>query len=176
MQARGTAGKIRPFSHSGSEVDATGPRHSTLLRMFYTYSWMKHFGAIAALLVALVSVPCLQAAEQQYGPGRIVDVEKKARERVLYYLVNTPVTQDDPYYELSLQQGSWLYLAEYTPRHAADSLPDEWKPGAEVQMKLTDKHHAWVRLPGLHELQVIVLKRVPATGDMTAPNAVPVQK
>lgn len=137
---------------------------------------MKHFWAIAVSLAILVSLPDLWAAEKQYGPGRIVSVEKKARERVLYYLVNTPVTQDDPYYELSLQQSNWLYLAEYTPRHAADSLPDEWKPGTEVQMKLADKHHAWVKLPGLPELQVIVVKRMPATGDMAAPNAVPVQK
>ena len=127
---------------------------------------MKPFWAIAALLVVVVSLPSLQAAEKQYGPGRIVSVEKKARERVLYYLVNTPVTQDDPYYELSLQQNDWLYLAEYTPRHAADSLPDEWKPGTEVQMKLVDKHHAWVKLPGLPELQVIVVKRIPANGDI----------
>ncbi len=134
--------------------------------MFYTYSWMKHFWAIAALLVVLVSLSSLQAAEKQYGPGRIVGVEKKAHERILYYLVNTPVTQDDPYYELSLQQTNWLYLAEYTPRHAADSLPDDWKPGAEVQMKLTDKHHAWVKSPGGPELQVTVVKRLPANGDM----------
>src|SRR5712692_6174740 len=137
---------------------------------------MKHFCASAALLAVLISLPSLQAAEKQYGTGRIVSVEKKARERVLYYLVNTPVTQDDPYYELSLQQGTWLYLGEYTPRHAADSLPDDWKPGTEVQMKLADKHHAWVKLPGLPELQVIVGKRIPATADMAAPNAVPVQK
>jgi hypothetical protein len=137
---------------------------------------MKHFWAVAALLVVVVSVPWLHAAEKQYGPGRIVDVEKKARERILYYLVNTPVTQDDPYYELSVQQGTWLYFAEYTPRHAADSLSEEWKPGAEVQMKVTDKRHAWVKLPGLPELQVIVVKRIPATGDMASPNAVPVQK
>ncbi len=138
---------------------------------------MKHFCASAALLAVLISLPSLQAAEKQYGTGRIVSVEKKARERVLYYLVNTPVTQDDPYYELSLQQSNWLYLAEYTPRHAADSLPDDWKPGTEVQMKVTDKHHAWVKLPGGSELQLIVVKRVPAaTGDMAAPNAVPVQK
>ena len=92
---------------------------------------MKRFLAIAVLLMLLLSLPALQAAEKQYGPGRIVSLEKKAHERVLYYLVNTPVTQDDPYYEISLQQGTWLYLAEYTPRHAADSLPDEWKPGAD---------------------------------------------
>ena len=89
--------------------------------MFYTYIEMKHLWAIALLLM-LLSLPGLEAAEQQYGPGRIVSLEKKAHERVLYYLVNTPVTQDDPYYEISLQQGTWLYLAEYTPRHAAGRM------------------------------------------------------
>ena len=86
--------------------------------MFYTYVYMKYFWTIAVLLAVSGSLPSLQAAEKQYGPGRIVGIEKKARERVLYYLVNTPVTQDDPYYELSLQQSNWVYLAEYTPRHA----------------------------------------------------------
>jgi hypothetical protein len=137
---------------------------------------MKRFWAIAVLLMLLLSVPALQAAEKQYGPGRIVSLEKKAHERVLYYLVNTPVMQDDPYYEISLQQGTWLYLAEYTPRRAADSLPDEWKPGADIQIKLTDKHHAWVRSAGGPDLQVIVLKRVPVTGDAAAPDPAPVQK
>lgn len=131
---------------------------------------MKCFWAIAASLVVIVSVPRLQAAEKQYGPGRIVSVEKKARERVLYYLVNTPVTQDDPYYEVSLQQGNWLYLAEYTPRHAADNLPDDWKAGAEVQLKIADKHHAWIKGSGGPELQVIVVKRLSANEDT------PVQK
>ena len=137
---------------------------------------MKHLWAIALLLMLLLSLPGLQAAEQQYGPGRIVSLERKAHERVLYYLVNTPVTQDDPYYELSLKQGTWLYLAEYTPRHAADSLPDEWKPGADVQIKLTDKHHAWVRSAGGPVLQVIVLIRVPATGDAAVPDPPPAKK
>jgi hypothetical protein len=137
---------------------------------------MKYFWAISVLLVVLVSLPGLRAAEKQYEAGRIVSVEKKAHERVLYYLVNTPVTQDDPYYELSLQQSSWIYLAEYTPRHAADNLPDEWQPGIAVQMKITDKHHAWVKGPGGREVQVIVVKRIPATGDMAAPTPVPVQK
>jgi hypothetical protein len=137
---------------------------------------MKHFRAIAALLLLMVLASSLQAAENQYAPGRIVNVEKKAHERVLYYQVNTPVTQDDPYYELSLQQGSWVYLAEYTPRHAADSLPDEWQPGVAMQMKLKDKHHAWVRLPGLPELQVLVLKRMPANEAVKVPDPEPVRK
>jgi hypothetical protein len=143
--------------------------------MFYTDFQMRHFWASTVLLAVLISLPRLQAAEKQYGTGRIVSVEKKSRERVLYYLVNTPVTQDDPYYELSLQQSPWLYLAEYTPRHAADSLPDEWKRGTEVQMKLADKHHALVRVPGGSELQLTIVKRMPAAEDAATPPA-PVRK
>jgi len=143
--------------------------------MFYTEYQMKQAWAIAALAI-LISLPGLHAAEKQYGIARIVSVDKKARERVLYYLVNTPVTHDDPYYELTLQQNSWLYRTEYTPRHAADSLAEEWKPGAEVQMKIADKHHMLVKSPGGLELQLIVVKRVPATPGMDAPDPAPVKK
>ena len=59
--------------------------------------------AIAILLVLSLSSLC--AAEKQFEPARIVSVEKKFYERVLYYLVNTPVTQDDPYYETSVKLG-----------------------------------------------------------------------
>jgi hypothetical protein len=144
--------------------------------MFYTYPQMKHVWASAVLLLVFISLPGLQAAEKQFGPGRLIDVEKKAHERVLYYLVNTPVTQDDPYYEIYLQQNNWIYQTEYTPRHAADSLSDEWKPGTEVQMKIADKRHVVVKLPGLPELQLLIVKRMPATPDMTAPSPAPGQK
>ena len=66
---------------------------------------MKRILAIAAAAGVPVSFSNLYAAEKQYETGRIITVEKKFHDRVLYYLVNTPVTQDDPYYELSLQLG-----------------------------------------------------------------------
>lgn len=144
--------------------------------MFYTDLWMKKFWAMAVLLAFLISLPGLQAAEKRYQTGRIVSVEKKSHERVLYYLVNTPVTQDDPYYEVLLQQNTWLYRTEYTPRHSADSLPDDWEPGAEVQMKLSDKHHVWIKKSTGSELQLVVVKREPATGEVDAPKPAPTQK
>src|ERR1700674_3950765 len=92
---------------------------------------MKRIVASAALLTVLLFFPNLHAAEKQFETGRIVTVEKKFHTRVLYYLVNTPVTQDDPYYEVSLQLGDMVLLTEFTPRHAADDLPDGWKDHAE---------------------------------------------
>lgn len=115
--------------------------------------------ATVVLLTALLSSPALRAAEKQYVPGQIVTVEKKFHERVLYYLVNTPVTQDDPYYELSLRSGDLLLLTEYTPRHAADELPDGWKGGSKVEMKVNDKHHVMVRQSDGIEMQLVIVKR-----------------
>lgn len=123
----------------------------------------------AAVLATLLSFSTLHAAEKQYEPGRILTVEKKFHTRVLYYLVNTPVTQDDPYYELSLQLGTVQYLAEYTPRHAADELPDGWIDDTEVQMKITDKRHVSVRRAGGMDLQLLIVKRMPGTAPSAAP-------
>jgi hypothetical protein len=137
---------------------------------------MKRMLASAALLVFLLSSSHLYAAEKQYEPGRIVTVEKKFHERVLYYLVNTPITQDDPYCEITLQVDNIVLLTEFTPRHAADDLPDGWKDNAEVQMKVTDKHHVWVKQDGGMELQLLIMKRMPATTPSAAPEPAPAKK
>jgi hypothetical protein len=136
---------------------------------------MKRILATAALLAVLLSFSNLYATEKQFEAGRIVTVEKKFHERVLYYLVNTPVTQDDPYYEVSLQVGNIMLLTEFTPRHAADDLPEGWIENAEVQMKITDKHHVSVRQADGIELQLLILKRTPATASAESPTPAPVK-
>jgi hypothetical protein len=131
---------------------------------------MKRILPSAALLLVLFSFAGgVYAAEKTFETGRIVTVEKKFHERVLYYLVNTPVTQDDPYYEVSLQLGNMILETEYTPRHAADDLPEGWKEDAPVQMKVTDKHHVSVKQGDGIELQLIIVKRVPAPTQATDP-------
>ena len=75
---------------------------------------MKRILSTTALLVLLSFSSHLYAAEKQYEAGRIVTVEKKFHERVLYYLVNTPITQDDPYYEVTLRLGNLVLLSEFT--------------------------------------------------------------
>ena len=137
---------------------------------------MKRILSSAALLVLLSFSSRLYAAEKQYEPGRIVTVEKKFHERVLYYLVNTPITQDDPYYEITLQVGNLALLTEFTPRHAADDLPDGWTDNAQVQIKVSDKHHVWVRREGGMELQLLLVKRLPATETAADPEPAPVKK
>ncbi len=137
---------------------------------------MKYLWACAGLLALLISLPRLQGAESEYAAGRIVNVEQKTHERFLYNLVNTPVTQQDPYYEVLLRQNTWLYQTEYTPRHAGDSLPGDWISGTVIQMKVADKHHAFARVPGGSELQLMIVKRMLAPPEMDTPGDAPAQK
>jgi|SRR5581483_33165 len=100
------------------------------------------------------------AAQKTYDTATIIDIQQKAHTRVLYYLVNTPVTQDDPYYEVSVQVKDAVFVGEYTPRHSDDTLPD-WKAGDKVQVR-ADKHHLYLKTPGGSDLDLALVKRAPA--------------
>jgi hypothetical protein len=112
--------------------------------------------AIAGL--ALVLSQSLLAAEKNYQPVTIVDVQQKTNSRVLYYVVNTPITKDEPYYEVSVQLKDRLYVAQYTPRHSADTLPEEWKSGASAQARVDGRHLA-IKRPEGGEIEFVIIKR-----------------
>lgn len=110
------------------------------------------------LLLAAGLAAVAQGIEKPYQTGKIVDVQRKVETRVLYYVVNTPVTQDDPYYEVSVDLGSSVYRGVYKPRHAGEALPDEWKAGAEVQAKV-DGRHLYLKRPNGLEIEFAIAKR-----------------
>jgi hypothetical protein len=125
--------------------------------MSYTELHMRRFFLSVTVMVAVVTLVAL-AGENLYQPATVLSIEKKATTRVLYYMVNTPITSDDPYYEVSLRLKDIAYTARYTPRHKADELPDEWKAGASVQARLQGRH-LFVKTPAGGEVQLVVTKR-----------------
>src|SRR5271166_2525594 len=120
---------------------------------------MKYF---LFFLLATVAIPGLYAAEIPYVTGKIVDVQQKTKTRVLYYQVDTPITKDEPYYEVSVRAKDMIYVGDYTPRHAADTLPEEWNvPQAEVRLRL-EKLYMFLTRPTGTELQFVITKRMAA--------------
>jgi hypothetical protein len=114
------------------------------------------------LLLTAIAIPGLHAAEKVYQTGKIVDVQQKTTARVLYYQVDTPVTKDEPYFEVSVQVKDTIYVGDYTPRHSADTLPEEWNlPQAEVRLRL-EKHYMFLTRPTGTELQFVITKRIAA--------------
>ena len=111
-----------------------------------------------ALVLAAMTLPAAFGVEKPYQPGKIISVQQKEHTRILYYLVNTPVTRDDPYYQVTVQLKNTLYIAEYTPRHAADGLPVEWVTDAPVEVRV-EKRHIFLKRPGGDELDFAIIKR-----------------
>jgi hypothetical protein len=112
------------------------------------------------ILVCATASIAAAAQKKNYETGKIIEVQKKAETRVLYYLVNTPVTADDPYYEVSIQVKDTVYVADFTPRHSADA-PD-WHAGDSLQVSV-EKRHLKVKSPEGDDLDLDIVKHSPAS-------------
>jgi hypothetical protein len=109
-------------------------------------------------LVVLGVGAVAQAVEKPYQTGKIVEVQRRVDTRILYYLVNTPVTQDDPYYEIAVQIGTTTYRGVHTPRYAKETLPEEWTPGYEVEARIEGRH-LYLKRPNGLEVDFSIAKR-----------------
>lgn len=117
-----------------------------------------------AVLAFLVSLQLAFAAQPAFQAGKIVKLERKTHSHVLYYIVNTPITREDPYYNIAVRLKQTIYMAEYEPRHPKDALPDQWSPGETVSVKI-EKRHMILKSSGTAEYTTIIIKRWPATQD-----------
>jgi hypothetical protein len=95
------------------------------------------------------------SVEKIYQTGILVEARQKTHTRVLYYLVNTPVEQEDPYFEVSVKVNDVTYVGEYTPRRAFETLPDDWQPEESVQVRL-EKHYMFVKRPNGSEMKLLL--------------------
>lgn len=118
---------------------------------------------LASSALVLLFLGCLSAAEKPYQAATITDVQQKTNTRVLYYVVNTPITKDEPYFEISIQMKDMVYVGRYVPRHANDALPEEWKPGFTLQARM-EGHRLFLKRPSGAEMQLTIVKKSAATG------------
>jgi hypothetical protein len=71
-------------------------------------------------------------------PARFIAVQNKGRDRVLYYIVNTPVIEQDPQYQVSVRCVMLNCRRE------------------------SKKHYIYLKSAGDAELELIVVSHVPA--------------
>jgi hypothetical protein len=133
----------------------------------------RRLGLFPAAFLLLISA--LHAAENPYVTGKIVDIQQKVHTRTLYYVVNTPITRDDPYFEVSIQVKDKIYTGEYTPRHSADTLPEIWKDNADIKVRL-EKHTMFLTRPNGNEMEFIITRHTKAPVPSQVPQPAPSQK
>jgi hypothetical protein len=108
------------------------------------------------LLSAALSTT-LWAVEKQFENGTIVAIQQKSDTQVLLYLVNTPITREEPYYELSVRVRSTVYFGQYTPKDENSLLSQDWHANAPVQARL-DRRHLLLKGPGGREIKMAIIR------------------
>ena len=115
-------------------------------------------GFLLTLVLLLTSAVGLFAVQGGLQAMTIVRAEQKTHDRVIYYVVNTPLYREDPYFEVEVSVDGTNILAEYEPRDAWEMLPVSWRPGAIVQGRVTG-HSLFLKRPNGTELRFVIVKR-----------------
>jgi len=115
-------------------------------------------GVLFALLFWLAGCAGLFAVESGFQAMTIVRAEQKTHDRIVYWVVNTPIYQEDPYFAVTVRVAGILLEAEYEPRRLGETLPEAWKPGVVVQGRL-EKRTLILRRPNGTEMHFVVVKR-----------------
>ncbi len=113
---------------------------------------------LLALVLFLVPGAVSFAVENGDLPLTIVRAEVKTRDRVVAWVVNTPIYNEDPYFEVAVRTAKTVIVAERDPEHRHEALPEDWKPGAIVQGRV-DRHHLFLRRPNGTEVRFIITHR-----------------
>lgn len=98
------------------------------------------------------------AVESGYFALTIIRAELKTRDRVVYWVVNTPIYHEDPYFEVAVRVAGTVVVGEREPRNAREMLPEDWKPGAIVQGRV-DRRYLLLRRPNGTEVRFIITRR-----------------
>jgi hypothetical protein len=115
-------------------------------------------GFLLSLVLLLTADVGLLAVQGGLQAMTIVRASQKTRDRVIYYVVNTPLYREDPYFEVEVSVNGTNILAEYEPRDAWEMLPEPWKPGAVVQGRV-EGHSLFLKRPNGTELRFVIVKR-----------------
>lgn len=120
--------------------------------------------SIPVLLCVLVLGVFGFAVESGELPMTIVRAEQKTRDRVVAWVVDTPIYQEDPYFEVVVRVGDKLLQAERDPENAFEMLPVFWKRGTRVMGRIRG-HSLYLKRPNGTEMRFVIMKRSAAPAE-----------
>ena len=121
---------------------------------------MRRAWLVALLLLNLGSG--LFAVQNGEMTMTIVRAEEKKRDRVVAWVNDTPIYQQDPYFEVAARAGDQVLEGEYEPQSQWETLPIFWKPGVQVQGRVRG-HSLFLKRPNGAEIRFVILKRTAAS-------------
>ncbi len=117
-----------------------------------------------AVLIAFALCRPLWALDDPWHKGRIEDVQKTVDTKTLSWIANTPITQDEVTYTISVHLNDKLLIGSYQPDKVQDPPPEQWTKNRPVKIQVTGDY-MFLKLPSGSDLKLRIVKRK-AAGSM----------
>lgn len=111
-----------------------------------------------AFLIAITLWRPLWALDDAWHRGRIEDIQKAVHTKTLYFIVNTPITQDEITYTISVHLDDKLLVGAYQPDKVQDPPPAQWTRNRPVRVQVAGDY-MFLKLPDGSDLKLRIMKR-----------------
>lgn len=118
---------------------------------------MKNAGLIS-LVGALLLVPAWSASNPAWQAGRIVDVHKDVTTKTLYWVTNTPITEDETSFTVSVHVKDKILTGQYELSRLQGAPPEEWVKDRAINLQV-DGDTLYLRAPTGDLFKLKVVKR-----------------
>ena len=120
---------------------------------------------LVTVLLAVVLGTFSVAVENVFQTVTIISAGQKTRDRVVYWVVDTPIYEEDPFFEVEVRAGDYILTGQRDPEHRSEMLPD-WKPREIVRGRI-EKHSFYLKRRNGTDMRFVIVKRQPARAGKT---------
>jgi PEGA domain-containing protein len=103
-------------------------------------------------------VALLVAATAEWQNGRIVDVQKTVNAKTLYWVVNTPITQDETTFTISVHVKNQILTGTYDLSKQYGPPPEDWTRDHAIKVQL-DEDTMYLQAAGGSTYRLHIRKR-----------------
>jgi len=120
-------------------------------------------GVLATVVFVLAVGTFMRAVKNELLTVKIVRAEEKTRDRVVYWVVNTPLYVEDPFFEVVVEAGDYILTTQRDPDPKFEVLPS-WKAGEFVRGRVA-KNSLYLKRRDGTEMRFVIVKRkrIPAS-------------
>ena len=118
---------------------------------------MKH-PWISLFLGLVCAVSPVFSADQDWQVGRILSVQRVDQSKTLYWIANTPVSQDQTLYAIIVHLQDKIYYGSYTPAKSSTAPPEIWVKEHPVRVQIAGES-MYLRTPAGPDLKVNIVKK-----------------
>jgi PEGA domain len=94
------------------------------------------FVALSPVIFFFLACAALAAQDTPWGYGRIVNVSKSETSRTKAWVVNTPITEDETVFTISVHVQDKILVGNFTLRPEESPPPPEWAAGYAVRTQV----------------------------------------